>query len=55
MTKPPPSGPHSDIEGVYRDARTEVPHRDPRKGTAADLERARRHSRGRPDEVKKPG
>jgi len=48
MTKPPPSGPHSDLTGVNRDARAGVPNRDAGKGTAADIESAREHSRGKP-------
>ena len=52
MPKPPPSGPHSDISGVNRDARAGVPNRDPKKGTAADIARADRESIGRPDETR---
>lgn len=48
MPKPPPSTPHSDIEGVNRDARVGVPNRDPKKGTAADIDAAERQSAGRP-------
>ena len=48
MPMPPPSGPVSDIEGVNRDARAGSPNRDPRKGTAADLQKAEEQSRGRP-------
>ena len=50
MSKPPPSGDHSDIDGVYKDARSGVPNRDPFKGTAEDLERARKENVARPDE-----
>lgn len=50
MSKPPPSGPHSDITGVNRDARVNVPNRDPSKGTAEDLADAQDGSAARPDE-----
>lgn len=49
MAKPPPSGPHSDISGVNRDARVNTPDRDPAKGTADDLEKANKASKGQPD------
>ncbi|HWW64169.1 MAG TPA: hypothetical protein VNZ43_05385 [Sphingomonadaceae bacterium] len=49
MAKPPPSGPHSDISGVNRDARVGVPNRDPAKGTAKELKKADEQSRGKPD------
>jgi len=56
MAKPPPSGPHSDIEGVNRDARAGTPNRRPDKGTAADKQKAEQHSKGRPDQTaQKPG
>lgn len=48
MAKPPPSGPHSDIEGVNRDARVGRPNRDSRKGTAEDIHIAEKQSKGRP-------
>jgi hypothetical protein len=50
MAKPPPSGPHSDIDGVNRDARIGVPNRDPAKGTAKEVDEADTQSVGRPDE-----
>lgn len=49
MTKPPSSPPHSDIDGVNRDARVGAPNRDPKKGTAADVDHARKQSIGRPE------
>lgn len=48
MAKPPASGPHSDIEGVNRDARIGRPNRDPGKGTAATVDAAEKASKGRP-------
>jgi len=48
MAKPPPSGPHSDIEGVNRDARVGRPNRDLAKGTAEDIDTAEKKSKGRP-------
>lgn len=48
MAKPPPSGPHSDIAGVNRDARTGRPNRDPKKGTAESIHIAEKQSKGRP-------
>ena len=49
MAKPPPSGPHSDIDGVNRDARVNTPNRDPAKGSAAELDAADKQSKGQPD------
>ena len=50
MAKPPPSGPHSDIQGVNMDARVGVPSREPRQGSAEELEEADAQSVGQPDE-----
>ena len=50
MTRPPPTGPHSDMDGVNRDMRPGVPNRDPKRGTAADLDRAEKESAARPKE-----
>lgn len=46
MAKPPPSGPHTDLQG--RDTRVFVPDRDPSKGTPTDLEQAEQESKGKP-------
>jgi hypothetical protein len=48
MTKPPASGPSSDIDGVHQDA---VNHRkpDPLKGTAKDIEQSDKEAKGRPE------
>ncbi|WP_019834352.1 hypothetical protein [Sphingomonas sp. PR090111-T3T-6A] len=47
MAKPPPSGPSSDIEGADQTAHE---HRkpDPAKGTAREIEKARKEAKGRP-------
>jgi hypothetical protein len=50
MAKPPPSGPHSDIEGVNMDARVNAPNRHIDKGTAKELDAAGKETVGRPDE-----
>lgn len=56
MSKPPASGPHSDIKGVNMDARVGVPNRDPALGTAADKQEAEKQSKGRPKQTEeKPG
>jgi hypothetical protein len=56
MSKPPPSGPHSDIKGVNMDARVGVPHRDSSKGTAKEKQEAEEQSKGRPKQTEeKPG
>ncbi|HET8611858.1 MAG TPA: hypothetical protein VFL92_03725 [Sphingomonas sp.] len=48
MAKPPPSTPHSDIEGVNRDARAGVPNRDPKKGSSEEKHKAEQESKARP-------
>ncbi len=50
MAKPPPSGPHSDITGVNRDARVNTPNRDPAKGGAEEKDAADKNSVGQPNE-----
>ena len=50
MAEPPPSGPHSDITGVNRDARVNRPTRDAQAGDAGDLQKADEQSKGHPDE-----
>jgi hypothetical protein len=49
MAKPPPSGPHSDLDGVNRDARVGTPNRDASKGSAKEKGEAQERSSGRPD------
>jgi hypothetical protein len=51
MAKPPPSGEHSDIDGVNRDARHGLPNTDPKLGTAKEVDEADKKSVGRPDET----
>jgi len=48
MAKPPPSGPHSDLDGVNQDARAGTPNRDPAKGSAKEKQAAEENSLGRP-------
>ena len=48
MAKPPPSGPHSDLEGVNQDGRVGTPSRNPANGTAKEKQSAEEHSAGRP-------
>jgi hypothetical protein len=55
MAKPPPSGSHSDITGVNRDARVGTPNRNVAKGTAAEIEESERQSKGRPAKSGKLG
>lgn len=55
MAKPPPSGPHSDLDGVNRDARHGLPNTDPKLGTAKEVKRAEDQSVGRPDESEDKG
>lgn len=48
MAKPPPTGPHSDLNGVNQNARTGTPNRDPAKGSAGAKQAAEEGSAGRP-------
>jgi hypothetical protein len=48
MSKPPPSGPSSDLDGNTRGARAGVPNRDPELGTAQSVAEAEKDSAGRP-------
>ena len=50
MSKPPPSGPSSDIEGSTRDARAGVPNRDAKLGTAQSVAEAEAQSASRPSD-----
>lgn len=49
MAKPPPAPPHSDTDGVNRDARTGTPNRDPSLGSSEEVGKAEENSAGRPD------
>lgn len=49
MTKPPSSGPHSDIDGVNRDGRVNTRTPDPQGNNAEDLQKADEKSKGHPD------
>lgn len=49
MTKPPPSTPHSDIDGVHQDERPNVDSANAADQDMADVAAAQRRSTGRPD------
>ena len=48
MTKPPPSTPHSDLEGVHQDERRNTDVAAELGQSAEDVEHARKQSRARP-------
>ena len=48
MAKPPQTTPHSDIDGVNRDARVGTPSRSPQPDPGAALRDAEDQSKGRP-------
>jgi hypothetical protein len=50
MAKPPETQPHSDIDGVNRDARVGTPSRSPKPNPGAALDHADKQSAARPDE-----
>ena len=49
MPKPPPTPPHSDIEGVHRDKRRNTDVTADRGESAREIAEAKRKSVGRPD------
>jgi len=49
MAKPPATPPHSDTEGVHRDARAGAPNRDPSLGSSKEVGEAEADSKGRPE------
>ncbi|MDO6412759.1 hypothetical protein Q4F19_00025 [Sphingomonas sp. BIUV-7] len=49
MAKPPETPPHSDIEGVNRDARVGTPTRDKQPDPGAAMNHADDESKGRPE------
>jgi hypothetical protein len=51
MPKPPKTPPHSDIEGVNRDARAGTPSKSPHPDPGAAIEHARDQSKGRPEQT----
>jgi hypothetical protein len=56
MTKPPPAGPSSDIDGVNQDARAGSPSRTPDEGKAATAAGTRDDTKARPPGTEeKPG
>ena len=48
MAKPPPSTPHSDIDGVHQDEKLNVDSANEAGETTANLELAREASKGKP-------
>ncbi len=50
MAKPPKTPPHSDIDGVNRDARVGTPSKSPHPDPGRALEEADAGSKGRPKE-----
>jgi len=48
MPKPPETQPHSDIEGVNRDARIGTPSKSPHPDPGAAIDHAKEESKGRP-------
>jgi len=48
MAHPPKTPPHSDIEGVNRDARVGTPHRDPHPEPGSALNHADNESKAHP-------
>jgi hypothetical protein len=55
MAKPPPSTPHSDIDGVHQDERPNVETADESGQTPANLGLARSEGKGYPNYVDKKG
>lgn len=51
MAKPPESGPHSDIDGVNRDARAGTPSKSPHPDPGEALDNADTQSKAQPDET----
>jgi len=51
MPKPPETPPHSDIEGVNRDARAGTPSKSPHPDPGAAIEHARHESKARPEQT----
>ncbi len=51
MAKPPEAPPHSDIEGVNRDARVGTPSRRDKPDPGAALDHAQKQSKGRPKQT----
>ena len=49
MSKPPPTPPHSDVDGVHRDGTRPSKPLPPHGQDGEDLERAARETVGRPD------
>jgi len=48
MPKPPETPPHSDLDGVNRDARVGTPSKSPQPEPGSALHRAEQQGKGRP-------
>jgi hypothetical protein len=55
MPKPPETQPHSDIEGVNRDARIGTPSKSPHPNPGAAIDQAQEESKGRPERTPPKG
>ena len=51
MPKPPETPPHSDIDGVNRDARVGTPSRTPQPEPGSALRHAEQEGKGRPKQT----
>jgi hypothetical protein len=51
MAKPPPSTPHSDIDGIHQDEERNVETAAKTGETPASLDHARKQTKARPDHV----
>ena len=49
MAKPPPTPPHSDIDGVNKDARVGEPSKNPHPEPGSALDHADEESKARPE------
>lgn len=52
MAKPPEATPHSDLEGVNRDARADTPSKSSRPEPGSALHHAQEQSKARPKQSK---
>ena len=52
MPKPPEATPHSDLDGVNRDARVGTPSKPSRPEPGSALDHAKEHSKARPEQTK---
>ena len=55
MAQPPKTPPHSDIEGVNRDARIGTPRKDDHPSPGSELQHAGDENKGRPERTPPEG